>query len=245
MHECLRADADCLDDAVLLPRAKSGDREALGELLRRHEPKARDGLRRFRLQPADCDDIYQEAVCSVLLSIEHCEPDTHFHTWFSQILQRRTMDFFRYRGAKKRDPRREESIGQLGIDLVDGGEPSDAPALYADFMGVVERAGKSLPRTELIALIQSAQGKDYSELFADCSERTARRRVNHARKEVAGRLPALLSANGYGHLIPLISSDNPQSARLPGDPPRAAPRAHRSAVGGAPVGGLSRPGTPA
>lgn len=76
------------DDAALAARAADGDREALGELVRRHQPWVFAVALKFARDPDRAADLAQDALVRVITRISQFEGRSGFRTWAWQIVVR-------------------------------------------------------------------------------------------------------------------------------------------------------------
>lgn len=102
--------------ALLIKRAKSGERRAKSELLERYQSYMTYVAERA-LEPAlrrRCDpgDIVQEAYVAATQGFTSFQGDSEpeFTGWLMKILQRQIIDALRYHRAQIRDPSRERDL---------------------------------------------------------------------------------------------------------------------------------------
>lgn len=90
-------------DALLVERLKSGDRQASDELIRRYQEKAFAVA--FRMLSGDREealDLTQDAFLTALRKIDGFEGKSSFYTWFYRILINTCLDFLRRRKRWRR-----------------------------------------------------------------------------------------------------------------------------------------------
>ena len=79
-------DADAGAEALLVRQAVAGDRQAYGELVRRHQGRVRALLRRLcREDAALADDLAQDALVQAWRRLEHFRGEAAFGTWLYRI----------------------------------------------------------------------------------------------------------------------------------------------------------------
>ena len=79
-------DADAGAEALLVRQAVGGDRQAYGELVRRHQGRVRALLRRLcREDAALADDLAQDALVQAWRRLEHFRGEAAFGTWLYRI----------------------------------------------------------------------------------------------------------------------------------------------------------------
>ena len=82
-------------EAGLLQAALAGDRKASGELADRLMPPAHALAWRLTGNPADAEDVVQEAFCRLWRHAARFEPRAKVTTWFLSIVRNLCMDRFR------------------------------------------------------------------------------------------------------------------------------------------------------
>src|ERR1700744_1306985 len=106
--EKLRTTADGTD----LQRARDGDRQAMNRLLQRHKGLAYSIALKYVSNPADAEDIVQEAFVNVFLHIGQFRQESVFTTWLYRIVYREALRLL------KRSSRyvsiREETLDSYG-----------------------------------------------------------------------------------------------------------------------------------
>ena len=148
-------DADTV--AVLLERAREGDRAAVGSLLEGHRARLKrmlalriDGRLRGRVEPAD---IIQDAFLEATLRLEDYlrEPTMPFYLWLRFITtQRLNASYREHLGTQKRDARRE-------VALHDVVRPeASSVVLAAQLLGKLSTPSQKLVRSELLERLREA-----------------------------------------------------------------------------------------
>ncbi len=73
-------------DRVLVERARTGDREAFGTLVARHQSVVRGVCRRMVTEPATVEDIVQEATVAAWLNLDYLRRPERFVSWWCGIV---------------------------------------------------------------------------------------------------------------------------------------------------------------
>lgn len=100
--------ADLATTHLLVRRAKQGEQEALGELLRRYQPRVRKIVRlrlgNSNLDVLDLDDILQETLVAAFKAFERFElrNEASVINWLSKIAERKILSASEYLAAQKR-----------------------------------------------------------------------------------------------------------------------------------------------
>ena len=77
-----------LHDVELAARAATGERRAFGELVRRHGSVVRALLRRMGAQPAEADDVAQDAFLAAFERMAEFRGEGTFAGWVKRIAAR-------------------------------------------------------------------------------------------------------------------------------------------------------------
>ena len=93
------------DDAALLRRIRTGDQEALGDLLRAHQDRLYNVCLRMVNHPDDAAEITQDAMVKIIEHIDRFRGDAAVTTWMTRIAMNQAVSFLR-----KRKLRRHQSL---------------------------------------------------------------------------------------------------------------------------------------
>ena len=90
------------DELILVRRAKSGDKEAFGQLMEMHAIRAYRIAYSIIPNQQEAEDTVQEACITAFKSIKKIEKDESFSSWFGRIVTSRAYDIGRkkQRGQK-------------------------------------------------------------------------------------------------------------------------------------------------
>ena len=97
-------DADSDDDAVLVARARAGDRGAFALLLGRHRSVTRALCRRMVADPTAVEDILQEATVAAWLNLEYLRRPGRFGSWWCGIVLNQSRRYLNSPGARHTAP---------------------------------------------------------------------------------------------------------------------------------------------
>ena len=90
--------------AALVGRVRRGDSEAFGVLVKRYlQPAYAVALARLG-EPADAEDVAQDARIAALKRIEECRQPAQFGAWLLTIVRNRAEDVRRYRAVRAAAP---------------------------------------------------------------------------------------------------------------------------------------------
>jgi RNA polymerase sigma-70 factor (ECF subfamily) len=88
------------DDAALVAAAQRGDRAALEQLLRRHQPQVHAVCRRITGNDADALDATQEALLALVRGLPRFDGRSRFSTWAYRVATNASLDELRRRGRR-------------------------------------------------------------------------------------------------------------------------------------------------
>lgn len=186
------------DEDPDLDRARTGDHEAFGRLVRRHQRRVYAAALHILQSHADADDATQETFVRAYKGLSTFDGRSDFFTWLYRITVNTALNALRSgkRGAalaqKGGDEAahvggRPEALGQDG-----GGDPSQKIQQSAEVQRVLEAIAElspSLRITIVLATIEELSHKQIAEIL-EIPEGTVAWRVNEARRLLRLRLDA-------------------------------------------------------
>ena len=140
----------------LIERARGGDRDAFGALVRTHLPGAIRLAMRITRNEADAEDIVQDAFLSALRNIDDFELGRPFWPWLARIVANRSLDVV---GSKGRQ-------GETLAETI----PSDSPnpsqsAERGELMDRVRAVIATMPpRQRLVVEMYELEGASVAEI---------------------------------------------------------------------------------
>ncbi|MGB2986882.1 MAG: sigma-70 family RNA polymerase sigma factor [Phycisphaerae bacterium] len=135
---------DPVDDAQLMAHLATGDRTALGTLVKRHQRRVLELAFRTTGDHALAEDIGQEAFLRVWRSAKRYEPTAQFTTWLYRIVVNLCLDAFK---------RRKPTTGDVP-DAIDSGAAGQATEIEQRERGAaVQRAVTALPDRQRVAVV--------------------------------------------------------------------------------------------
>lgn len=90
-------------DEALVLRARDGDTQAYDELVRRYLRPAYAVALSVVLEPADAEDVAQDAFIAALERLDSCQPD-RFAAWLMKIVRNRAISLQRRRRVRRSEP---------------------------------------------------------------------------------------------------------------------------------------------
>jgi len=187
----------------LVVSARTGDRVALEELLRRHQPRLWALCRRLTGSDADGDDATQEALISIVGALPRFDGRSRFGTWAYRIAVNASLDELRRRrrrpqpglpGDADLGGRSAGSPGPLGPEPVASTPDPEGAALSVDVDAALRRLP---PEFRAPVVLRDLCGLDYAEIaeVLDIPPGTVRSRISRGRAALA---PLLAAGNPTG-----------------------------------------------
>lgn len=185
------------DEGEDLERARQGDRDAFGRLVRRHQRRVYAAALHILGNHSDADDATQEAFVRAYRGLAAFDGRADFFTWLYRITVNTALNALR-------SGRRTAALSQRGGDEAAhiGGRPealgqgAPSPAQQAQQTGEVARVldavaqlSPALRVTIVLATIEELPHKQIAEIL-DIPEGTVAWRVNEARRVLKLRLSA-------------------------------------------------------
>ncbi|MFA4835917.1 MAG: RNA polymerase sigma factor [Dehalococcoidia bacterium] len=103
------------EEIALVNRAKEDDREAFGQLMENHAPRAYRTAFTILQNQADAEDVVQEAFITAYKSIKKLEKEGSFGSWLRRIVTTRAYDFLRQK--QRQNKAIEASTSQFKLEL--------------------------------------------------------------------------------------------------------------------------------
>ena len=185
---------DSESDLVLVKRVQRGDKSAFDLLVRKYQHKVVKLVLRYVRNPAEAEDIAQEAFIKAYRALPQFRGDSAFYTWMYRIA---------INTAKNSLASRDRSPIAYDLDLTDPEESHsvqtklqdpDTPegmALTEEIRGIVNSAIEALPEELKTAIVlRELDGLSYEEIAAamECPVGTVRSRIFRAREAIDKRL---------------------------------------------------------
>ena len=179
-------------DAVLVGRARGGDGLAFDALVRRHL-RAAYAVALARLgEPADAQDVCQDAFVIALQRLEDCRDPERFSAWLLRIVRNRAHDFARGSAVRQALPLEAEELASPEPGPLRLTERSEIEAdLLAALAGLPE-----LQREVL--MLYDLEGWSHREIAErlGISAGSARVHLHHGRRALRERLARRYGESG-------------------------------------------------
>jgi RNA polymerase sigma factor RpoE len=185
-------------DQKLVERAQSGDKRAFELLVAKYQRKLGRLLSRFIRDPAEVEDVAQEAFIKAYRALPSFRGDSAFYTWLYRIGINTAKNYLVAQG--RRAPTSTEFDSDEAETFEDGEQLRDINTpenmLISKQIGeTVNAAMEALPEELRTAImLRELEGLSYEEIarIMDCPIGTVRSRIFRAREAVAAKLRPLL-----------------------------------------------------
>jgi RNA polymerase sigma-70 factor, ECF subfamily len=189
-------------DWQLVTRVQRGDKRAYELLVAKYQRRITRLLSRIIRDPADIEDVAQEAFIKAYRALPGFRGESAFYTWLYRIAINTAKNHFAAqsrRGATQStaDPEDAENFDDA-LALRDVATP-DAVLLSKQVGEAVNKAIERLPDDLKTAIVlRELEGMSYDEIAAamNCPVGTVRSRIFRAREAIAADLRPLLGTSG-------------------------------------------------
>jgi RNA polymerase sigma-70 factor (ECF subfamily) len=185
-------------DQQLVLRAQSGDKRAFELLVMKYQRKLGRLLSRFVRDPAEVEDVAQEAFIKAYRALPTFRGESAFYTWLYRIAINTAKNYLVALGRR--------APTTVGVDIDDAENFEDADQLRdtstpeselegKEIAGVVNKAMDAMPEDLRTAItLREIEGLSYEEIASvmNCPIGTVRSRIFRAREAIATELRPLL-----------------------------------------------------
>lgn len=185
-------------DRQLVARAQRGDKRAFELLVEKYQRKLGRLLARFIRDPAEVEDVTQEAFIKAYRALPAFRGDSAFYTWLYRIGINTAKNYLMALG--RRAPTSTEVEAEDAEGFEDGEQLRDINTpesllLSAEIAQTVNATIDELPEELRTAIqLREIEGMSYEDIarIMDCPIGTVRSRIFRAREAIAERLRPLL-----------------------------------------------------
>jgi RNA polymerase sigma-70 factor, ECF subfamily len=170
-------------DPRLVARALAGEARAFEELVRRYLKSAHAVALGVLGNPADAEDVCQDAFLAALEKLDECRDPARFGAWLLRIVRNRALNFRERRARREGEPLERLGAGAMAAS-------GDDPAREAERSELRERLLAALavlpPTQREVVLLHDLEGwphRDIGELLGT-SEGAVRVRLLQARRRL-------------------------------------------------------------
>ncbi len=162
-------------DKKLIDNYLSGDRDAFGEIVKRHKDYVYNLAYRLTNNPSDAEDLTQEIFIRLMDKLESFRGDAKFSTWLYRLATNQCLDWLR------RSRPESSSIDLLELKSDDNVQ---AKVESKEQIDDIEKALTKLPADFRLAVtLRDIEGYSYSEIaeYLDVSIGTVKSRISRGR----------------------------------------------------------------
>jgi RNA polymerase sigma-70 factor (ECF subfamily) len=194
-----------LDERAAVARARQGDHAAFEELVRRHQDAAFRVAHLIVRDPAEAQDVAQEAFVSAYRGLSRFDERLPFRPWLLRIVTNQALNVVR--SAKRRTAMTERYERQ-----VEGNAAAPSPERGAEAAELAQRLWRAVG-----ALDERDQAVIYLHYFLDASEAETAAAIGRPRGTVKSRLHRALRKlravveERYPDLAPAVERDPSES----------------------------------
>jgi RNA polymerase sigma-70 factor (ECF subfamily) len=181
-------------DLVLVKRVQRGDKTAFDLLVRKYQHKVVKLVLRYVRNPAEAEDVAQEAFIKAYRALPQFRGDSAFYTWMYRIAINTAKNSLASRDrspiAYDLDLNDPEESHSVQTKLQDPDTP-EGMALTEEIRLIVNSAIEGLPEELKTAIVlRELDGLSYEEIAAamECPVGTVRSRIFRAREAIDKRL---------------------------------------------------------
>jgi len=185
-------------DQQLVERVQRGDKQAFGLLVDKYQRRLARLLSRFVRDPAEVEDVTQEAFIKAYRALPNFRGDSAFYTWLYRIGINTAKNYLM--AARRRAPT-STSVDSEEAEGLDEGEQlrdintPESLLLSREIGDTVNAAMQALPEELRTAIqLREIEGMSYEDIaqVMSCPIGTVRSRIFRAREAIAEQLKPLL-----------------------------------------------------
>jgi RNA polymerase sigma-70 factor, ECF subfamily len=176
-----------LSDRELVDRARQGDAQAFGQLVRRHQQRIQRLALHLLRDRAEAEDVMQETFIRAYRALARFDGRSEPYTWFYRIAINLSLNTLRAR--KSRRTTTESDDARLDAILSEKQTMSDAPddaarnQLYAALSQGIDELSDTL-RTTLVLVCIDGRSHEDAAIVLGAPEGTIAWRVHEARRKL-------------------------------------------------------------
>lgn len=185
-------------DQVLVQRAQTGDQQAFGLLVVKYQRKLMRLVMRLVRDPAEAEDVTQEAFIKAYRALPSFRGESAFYTWLYRIGVNAAKNWLMAKGRRVQTAsggEGEEAGNYDGGELLRDADTPERILMSRQIAETVNAAMDRLPEDLRIAItLREIEGLSYEEIAnaMNCPIGTVRSRIFRAREAIAEDLKPLL-----------------------------------------------------
>jgi RNA polymerase sigma-70 factor (ECF subfamily) len=188
-------------DLQLVRRVQHGDKRAFELLVAKYQRRISRLLSRMIREPADVEDVTQEAFIKAYRALPNFRGESAFYTWLYRIAINTAKNYFAAQGRRAptvvANEIEDHEFGEDAVRLSDAATP-DSVYQSKEVALAVNRAIEKLPEDLRTAIVlRELEGLSYDEIAEamNCPVGTVRSRIFRAREAIALELRPLLGTS--------------------------------------------------
>jgi RNA polymerase sigma-70 factor (ECF subfamily) len=188
-------------DQELVERAQKGDKRAFELLVIKYQRKLARLLSRMVRDPAEVEDISQEAFIKAYRALPQFRGESAFYTWLYRIAVNTAKNYLVARGRRApttTEYSSEEAEGFEDAELLRDIATPDAELQTKQIANAVNKAVDALPEELRTAItLREIDGLSYEEIaqMMGCPIGTVRSRIFRAREAIAEKIRPMLGTS--------------------------------------------------
>ena len=188
-------------DQQLVERAQRGDKRAFELLVLKYQRKLGRLLSRFVRDPAEVEDVTQEAFIKAYRALPGFRGESAFYTWLYRIGINTAKNYLVALGRRAPTTTgfdNEEAEGFEDADQLRDANTPESEMEGKEIAATVNRAMDALPKDLRTAItLREIEGLSYEEIASvmNCPVGTVRSRIFRAREAIAAELRPLLGTD--------------------------------------------------
>ena len=180
------------EERALIIRAREGDREAFGALVRQHRRRVYITALQVTHSAADADDLTQEVFLKAYRALGQFDFRSDLFTWLYRITVNAALSLLGRAHRSRTVSLDDGSPLALAVDRWLAGREDPRERLEARqlYRKVVEALGTLKPELQMTLALHVMQGMSHQEVaeVMDCAEGTVAWRINEARRQLRRKL---------------------------------------------------------
>lgn len=175
-------------EQLFLEKAKSGDRNAFGELVRIHHKRMWKVALHLLGTTSEADDVVQETFLRAFRAIDRFDGKSGLSTWLYRIAVNLSLNALRTRkraaAVDIADPRLGSALASASSDPADD---ASSRQVAAQLLEALDTLSLTLRTTVVLVAIEGLSHREVGEILG-CAEGTVAWRMHEARKLLKERL---------------------------------------------------------
>lgn len=188
-------------DQLLVERAQHGDKHAFELLVSKYQRKLARLLSRFIRDPAEVEDVAQEAFIKAYRALPAFRGDSAFYTWLYRIGINTAKNYLVAMGRRAPTSTEfdtEEAENFEGGELLHDINTPESALMTKEIAQTVNEAMEALPdELKTAIMLREIEGLSYEDIanIMNCPIGTVRSRIFRAREAIAAKLRPLLDTS--------------------------------------------------